>query len=1079
MKNNLFNDLKIEADINKYNNFLKINEPDKKPIEDWISKLNDGKLEKEVVNYGNFKDIILKRLLGYDIEDIGFEVDMGEGRPVEFVLKQNEKIIVVIELKGTKTKDLDKRYEKESAVEQVTNYASIKKETKWAIVSNYDEFRLFDPSARENYISFNFRELTDEKVLKKFLLIFSKFSLIENNLLDGLRSEEINLNSNFEDEFYKLYSETRLMLIRQLENPLNKTNEPLTLNQAIHYAQLILNRYIFICFAEDKGLIPPETIAKQLLKPIEQNEIYSFNDCILWENLTHLFRYIDEGNKFQNISKFNGGLFKENLRFLDINDAIKDSEVYYKDCFTGWNFKENEKKVKDVLGNYQLCLNPIYINLLIMSSFNFDSELDVNILGHIFENSIGDIEELKEDSKSKRKHDGIFYTKNFITDYICCNTIIPYLSKSGKINTITELINEYDLDLDILDDKLKNIKILDPACGSGAFLNKSVDILLEIHKAIHNIKYNNDNTLDPYFDNIAERRKILIDNIYGVDLNEESVEITKLGLFLKVAKKGQKLPDLDTNIKCGNSLICDSNIAGEKSFNWYVEFKEIFNNNLNKGFDIIIGNPPYIRVQKISHKEIDYYSEHYTFAQGHADISILFIELANKIIRKNGIVSFITSNMFLTTEYGENIRDFMTKNIKINHIIDFGDLNVFEDALTYVSIFNFTKGKPSNFNYYHVNQLDENLNNISFNEINISSLNKNPWNLQNFILSEIFNKINKLPSLKSKQITCNYGVITGNDDILAFKNIENINIEKDILIPFLRAEQCEKYIYVEPKEHIIYPYKSYNGKSVLLTLNEMKIKYPLLEQYLTKNKIELSKRSDSRKTLENCDDWYKLIRPSNISKFNKEKIVYQGLTKHNKFAIDNTGSACVGGGVFFIISDNPEVSIKYVLAILNSNIVESYLHSITPLKKGGYHKYSTNTINKLPFPFIPSENQKQLILKVDNILNLNEKLITEIKTFQKWLKGTFNIEKLSNKLKLYYTLTFKEFLIEVKKKNVNVKPRKTQKLLEEEFNDSLKIIKPLRKQINLIDNELNVMVYELYGIINDKDIELIESTLNS
>lgn len=183
--------------------------------------------------------------------------------------------------------------------------------------------------------------------------------------------------------------------------------------------------------------------------------------------------------------------------------------------------------------------------------------------------------------------------------------IIPYLSKSGESTTVNDLISEYNLgpsELLKLDKKLKEIKIIDPACGSGAFLNKAADLLLEIHEKLSDMIYaNRKDNLDYLWDSIDVRREILINNIYGVDINNESVDITKLAMFLKVAKKGLKLPNLDKNIKCGNSLIDNSDIAGDKAFNWEEEFKEVFDEG---GFDVVIGNPPYVRVQEIPHNEL-------------------------------------------------------------------------------------------------------------------------------------------------------------------------------------------------------------------------------------------------------------------------------------------------------------------------------------------------------------------------------------------------------------------------------------------------------------------------------------------
>lgn len=639
--NNLFNEKKMEEFISFYDESLVINSPDEDPICNWIQKLNNNELEDEKKNYANFLMIILDKLLGYKVDDINFESDIGdEGRPVEFTFKKGEKEYVVVELKGTKTEDLNKRYNRgQSAIEQVTNYASIKEETQWAFVSNYNEFRLFNPNFREKYISFKFKSLTDPEVLKKFLLIFSKFSLIEEDIPQTLLRETRIIERELEDEFYQLFSETRLMLIKELEY----SSEDIDRVEAIRLAQLILNRYIFICFAEDLKLIPSETTADVLITPIEKKNLFEFT---MWNRLNELFRFMDKGNDVRGIGSFNGGLFKENLKNLEIRDFIEDLS-FYDDCYKKWKFEEKYDEMTNLLGEYKDTLNPIYKNLLVISSFDFESELSVNILGHIFENSIGDIEELKDQTKERRKKDGVFYTPEYITDYICRNTIIPYLSHSGEVSTVHELISEYEQEnnLDELDKRLKEIKIVDPACGSGAFLNKAVDVLFEIHEALHDSMYADDTSLDQYFDSLESRRQIISDNIYGVDLNEESVEITKLSLFLKLATntgitKGFQLPNLDKNIKCGNSLIDDEEIVGDKAFKWKEEFKEIFDNG---GFDVVIGNPPW--GSELNELEQSYIEENFSEYEYQINSYIIFMEQSFYILANGGIVGYIGPKM--------------------------------------------------------------------------------------------------------------------------------------------------------------------------------------------------------------------------------------------------------------------------------------------------------------------------------------------------------------------------------------------------------------------------------------------------
>ena len=731
----------------------------------------------------------------------------------------------------------------------------------------------------------------------------------------------------------------------------------------------------------------------------------------MWNRLNELFIFADEGNMERGIGSFNGGLFKEDLYGLKIRDKVDDL-TFFDNCYKTWKFEEKYEEIESLLGVYKDTLNPIYKNMLIISSFDFGSELSVNILGHIFENSIGDIEELKDETTKRRKKDGVFYTPEYITDYIGRNTIIPYLSKSSEATTIHELISEYENSnqLDELDEKLKDIKIIDPACGNGAFLNKSVDILFEIHKALHDSKYANDSSLNRYFDSMDSRKQIISNNIYGVDVNEESVEITKLSLFLKLAtstgvKEGFKLPNLDKNIKCGNSLIDDETIVGDKAFKWNQEFEEVFNNG---GFDIVIGNPPYVRVQEIPHKEIDYYSENYKFAKGHVDLSTLFIELSERITKQQGLIGIITSNMFLTTGYGRPIREFLLSNIRISKIIDFGDLDVFADAMTYVSIFIFLKDDPNNFNYFHVPSLNINLHDISFKKININDLSTEQWNLKNYELNRIFKKMQKFPKLKEGTGKCWTGLITGKDDLLIFDDIKDISIEKDILLPILSAKDCGRYKHSNPSQWVVYPYKLEGNKTILLSEEEITEKYPNFYSFLLNNKKELMKRKDSRKTLENSQQWYKLIRQGNLKLFKSNKIVPPGESKQNKFGIDNGNS--YKNARIISITPNESISLNYLLGILNSNLMEKYLHSIAPLKKGGYHSYSPKVIDNIPIPNIDPQYHEPLIKRVEENLKLNEKLSFEIISFQKWLTRTFNIKKLSKKLLNYYELEIDDFL---------------------------------------------------------------------
>ncbi|MDR2623537.1 MAG: Eco57I restriction-modification methylase domain-containing protein [Methanobrevibacter sp.] len=634
----------------------------------WHKSYEKGDLEKEEENYTYFASTILTGVLGYhDQEDFKHEVKLKR-KSVDFLILKNGEPYIVIELKGSNTV-LDKKYNKRpSAVNQAFDYGGEKKSVEWIVVSNYCEFRLYHKSTKENMISFDLDELIyhngDKDILKLFLLVFSRESVVDHDNLTKLYDKDriIIERENITKNFYKLYHNTRILIVEQL------LGKGLGKDTTINYANTILNRIIFVCFCEDMGLLPANSVYDEILKPVKSGRL-SGNK--IWQGLNELWMDVDKGNPHIEIPQYNGGLFKEDLNRLNLNDEIEN-----KDINISYGFTEKEEKIDQQIKSFPY-LNPVYRNLLIISSFNYGSELNVNILGHIFEQSINDIETLKEDETiSERKKHGIYYTPEVITEYICENTIIPYLSKKKDNNdhTVKKLIEEYEGNIGELEDKLKNIRICDPACGSGAFLNKAVDVLLSIHIAIHVYKYeDNDNGLKPFFDDVNQRKNILLDNIYGVDLNKESVEITKLSLFLKVAQSENKLPDLDKNIRCGNSLISDLDYT-DKPFDWEKEFKEV----IGGGFDVVIGNPPYVRQEQI--KEFKpYFEKRYNSYIGTADLYVYFYELGLKILREDGYLGFISSNKFTRANYGKKLREFLSR-YNITNYNDYTGEKVFESV---------------------------------------------------------------------------------------------------------------------------------------------------------------------------------------------------------------------------------------------------------------------------------------------------------------------------------------------------------------------------------------------------------------
>jgi len=338
--------------------------------------------------------------------------------------------------------------------------------------------------------------------------------------------------------------------------------------------------------------------------------------------------------------------------------------------------------------------------------YDFAEDLSVNILWHIFEQSISDLEELKIDllgteletwdlwetewKTSKRKKDGIFYTPEYIVDYIVKNSLWSWLDekfetlkknkfKWVKKTTLDATYKKKELELyaeyQII---LQNVKVLDPACDSGAFLVKVFDYLLAENQRVGEI-------LGSLFDNESTYKSILQNNIYWVDLNAESVEITKLSLWLKTAEKWKKLADLDGNIKCGNSLIDDPDVGGDKAFKREEEFTEIMS---KWGFDVVVGNPPYGVSFDTNTKK---YLENFDNLVPDYEIYIYFISLYKKILSKDWILSYIFPNTFISTINWEKYRQQLISNTSIKEIVDLSNDQTFQDANVRTIIFSFQK----------------------------------------------------------------------------------------------------------------------------------------------------------------------------------------------------------------------------------------------------------------------------------------------------------------------------------------------------------------------------------------------------
>lgn len=690
-QNTLFNHKTIE----KLSEDVQIKPLQQKAAKKWLKFLNSDKSEKEKSNYLQFEQSILYNILGYTVDDLKFEENGIEYQ----IHDKNNKSVLCIEIKGADVNDLWKRTKtKDSAVDQLWGYMN-DIVPQYGLCTNYNKFILFDRNKGScQYYEFDFQSINDNEYrLKEFVWMFSKENLLLKKSPETTLIKSIEMERDLEEEFYDIYHQTRMMLIKEFEAKTSK-------NVAIEQAQMFLNRLIFIMFAEDHNFVDKHILRNQIKLAIETKEINDESTTI-FNTIQKIFQWFATGHSKPDVFSFNGGLFA-NTRIINVQFPDKRHKNYFK------NTKRKNQKFADKKSDQFLDkisnINPIIKNILDMDSYDFESDLTVNILGHIFEQSIDDLEKLQNVNQyySERKEMGIYYTPPYITDYICRQTILPYLSKTNTLD-VYKLVKEYadENDLDTLENKFKSIKILDPACGSGAFLVKAVEILFEIHQEIQfqkelegnyevNVKGKKGKivrheNLHKYQEQ-GVMRQIIEDNIYGVDINEQSVDISKIAMFFKITDGKRALPDLSKNIKRGNTILGKNTPDGEQAFDWSGQngFPQVCSNKDNvvgviPGFDIIIGNPPYVRQERTKNKDCMQLSISNTLKgdlsiDKRADKSSYFYYHCLNWLKKNGRLGFIITDSWLSHLYGQQLRKMLLENCSIDILLKF-DYRVFKN----------------------------------------------------------------------------------------------------------------------------------------------------------------------------------------------------------------------------------------------------------------------------------------------------------------------------------------------------------------------------------------------------------------
>ena len=652
-----------------------------------------------------------------------------------------QQIVAPFELKGPKTSNLEALMpgRHKSPVQQAWEYANDLPGSQFVLVSNCDEIRLYALGyGRAVYESWTAAELLEPARYASFVGLLAASNLLSNATQDLLKANAL-AEKDITQALYKDYKTLRQELILGLHH----LNSGMAFADLVAHAQKLIDRLLFIAFAESRGLLPQGSIKTAAI------HIDPYNPQPRWVNFVALFKAVDSGNPYLKIPPYNGGLFAPDaaLDGLAVSDKLVTS-------FTK------------------------------LAGYDYAQEVSVTVLGRIFEQSISDLERIASagdissfaltaaastDSKKseknvqgKRKRDGVVYTPDHITRFIVEQTVQPaiierffqlqnqyYLEgswrKPGKEerahapkSVAPGNVTEYAFWL-AWQGELARIRVCDPACGSGAFLVAAFDVLKEAYTQLH-LKLRELAPAELLIVDISHQ--ILNCNLFGVDINAESIEITKLSLWLKTAERGRKLAGLEANFYQGNSLVTDAALD-PLAFDWPTRFAVIpahariqphptstgpdarpggndapqvatdliaacaritratgtndaepaSSEAVFEGFDVVLGNPPYVRQELFTDLK-PYLQAHYAAYHGVADLYVYFYELGLRLLKGGGRLGFISSNSFFKTSSGEPLRRLLRTACQLEVLVDFGDWQVFDGVTTYPAVITAQKVKP-------------------------------------------------------------------------------------------------------------------------------------------------------------------------------------------------------------------------------------------------------------------------------------------------------------------------------------------------------------------------------------------------
>jgi SAM-dependent methyltransferase len=843
-----------------------------------------------------------------------------------------QRFVAVIE--GKRPADpLDRPYggRKRSAVEQAYQYA-INLPCDWILVTNLREVRLYFKGAdQRTFERFEMARLArSEAALRRFVFLLGAERMVGaegragtgRSHLHELLSASEQADLEVTRRYYADYSDMRRDVLARLQ----AANPGLLPELVLFYTQKLLDRVLFVAFCEDRGLLPPETLAGAW------RHRDPYNPRSRWETFKGLFRAIDQGNPALRIPGYNGGLFAHDpgLDALTVPDEV----LAHFRRLGEFDYRSPEQVEEEE----DPTVHPV----------------DVEILGHIFEQSITDLEQLESElaagdlalsGPTRRKREGAFYTPEAVTRFIVGRALAPVLAErfaalaerhreKAQHTAVQALQDPAVYDLAALNNpqrtalalfwedwlaELETLRVLDPACGSGAFLIEAFD---QLHAAYQHARARLDELKGERILFYPDRA-ILKNNLYGVDLNEQAIQICRLSIWIKTAQRGKRLTDLDHNIRAGNSLVADPEHDRRAALDWRETFPEVF---AQGGFDVVVGNPPYVRQELLGELK-PYLERHYASFHGMADLYVYFFERGLELLRPGGRLSFVVTNKWLRAAYAEPLRRLLGERAWVEAVVDLGHARqVFPDADVFPSITVLARPgeRPAPAaarvaviprDTVRLEDLDRQVDEEGF-EVPRGRLGGEAWELEPPEVAELMEKIRRagVPLAEYAGTKPYRGVVTGlNEAFLVDTATRDRLVAEDprsaeVLKPYLRGQDIERW---RPR---------WDETWMIFARRGIEIdRYPAIRRHLEGFRERLEpkptdwqgSRWPGRKG--GSYAWYEIQDTVDYWRLMEEpKLVYQDIAWSSEFALDSHG-LFGNNTVYFLPTADP-----WIAALLNS-----------------------------------------------------------------------------------------------------------------------------------------------------------------